>query len=353
MKSLPPPDQLSPRDRIELCEKHGGGYRAFLIFLIACALLVAGFAISAVWMQAERPLPSDEGEASLGLGAGESADSNTESEAETSEDTEPIPEEIPNGADLIREMDLAALWLGEGYIHNETAYRPSVAELLEREFAFGTPDSPTVLILHTHSSEAYLAEGISYITEPMGDLSYSEDEERNVIAVGRVLCDALEKNGITVLHCTVMHDDPTLRGSYERAAETIRLYLKEHPEISCVIDLHRDSVRDGEGAYVRSFASGTEEPTAQVLCVVGTDGNGTPCEQWEKNLALALQLRRALNAEGASLCRPVSLRNSSFNQELAPASILLEVGCDANTLAEAKRAAALVGEALAGLLLSE
>lgn len=351
MNRLPSTKQLPGRERIELIEQHGA-YRAFAVFLVACALLIAAFAISAVWKQADgNPLPDG---TETGTFSNAGADTLPEGEPNTeggSEEAEP-EEGIPDGAEKIRDMDLAYRSLGEEYLHNETGYRPNVADLLEKPLSLDLGAAPTVLVLHTHTTEAYLPSGTAYIDEPMGDLSYSEDPEKNVISVGRSFCEALEKKGITVLHCTVMHDDPTLRGSYERAAETIRAYLEDHPEICCVVDLHRDSVRDREGAYIRSLAEGREEPTAQLLCVVGTDGNGTPCEQWEKNLALALQLRHALNANGGSLCRPVSLRNASFNQELAPMSILLEVGCDANAIEEARRAATLAGEALADLLLA-
>ena len=53
---------------------------------------------------------------------------------------------------------------------------------------------------------------------------------------------------------------------------------------------------------------------------------------------------------GEGLCRPVSLRNSSYNQELAKYALILEIGTAANSVEEAKRAAVLVGETLADLI---
>ena len=117
-----------------------------------------------------------------------------------------------------------------------------------------------------------------------------------------------------------------------------------------MIDLHRDAVTTSEGELVRAVAEYNGEPIAQVLSVIGTDCNGTSHENWSNNLALALQLREALNQKGASICRPVSLRNSSYNQELAKYSLLLEIGTAANSAEEAKRTAELVGETLADLL---
>jgi stage II sporulation protein P len=120
-----------------------------------------------------------------------------------------------------------------------------------------------------------------------------------------------------------------------------------------VIDLHRDSIIDRDGAYVRAAVGDGEEAYAQVMAVVGSDGNGAPNENWEKNLALALRLRCELNGQVADLCRPPVLRNASYNQELSPYSLLLEVGTGANCVEEAERTARLIGAALAEIIAGE
>ena len=105
-----------------------------------------------------------------------------------------------------------------------------------------------------------------------------------------------------------------------------------------------------DGSFVRAIAERNGEDVAQVMAVIGTDCNGTVHERWQENLALALQLRERLNQSGAALCRPVSLRNASYNQEMARYSLLLEIGTAANSVKEAERAAAMVGEVLAELI---
>ena len=169
-----------------------------------------------------------------------------------------------------------------------------------------------------------------------------------VLAVGAELTRTLNEKGITAIHCTVMHDSPTLSGSYERSAETVRAYLKRYPSIQYVIDLHRDALYTDDGAFVRTET--TAEGAAQVMAVVGTDANGTAFPHWEENLALALQLREQLNLTSSNAARHVYLRNASFYQELAPHALLLEIGSAANSVEEARCAARLVGEALAKLL---
>ena len=346
------------RTPVRLDGTFSGKYRVFAVFLIGCAMLVAAFAISAVWMErggnewlggawggevdtSQPPDGTKESESEGEIGAGE---------AES--DSEQVPDAvIPEGSVPITSLDLSAPALGTDYIHNETPYAPNVDALLSQSVSQGErSDKPLVLILHTHTSEAYLPQGTLYVAGDVGDATYSRDAAQNILSVGEVLCDTLNKKGITAIHCAVMHDDPTLGGSYLRSAETVKLYLQKYPSIQYVIDLHRDAVTTSEGALVRAVTEYNGEEVAQVMAVVGSDCNGTLHKSWSNNLALALQLREALNQGGEALCRPVSLRNASYNQELAPYALILEIGTAANSVEEARRAAVLVGEALAELI---
>lgn len=340
-------------EKISLEGAFSGKYRGFAVFLVCCALLIAAFAFSSIWLNrdgenwflGEKGTEADElpkekvtsEQSNVGNG-----DTNAE-----------LPQVIPDNAVPIISMDLSYLSLGTSYLHNETVYTPNVSQLLSTPLSVpSSTDKPTVLILHTHTSEGYLPSETEYLTAPLGDVSYTRDAEQNVLAVGETLCLVLNEKGITAIHCTVIHDDPTLSGSYARSAQTVKKYLETYPSIEYVIDLHRDSVITSSGEIVRSVTDTELGATAQVMAVVGSDGNGTEFAHWEENLALALQLRQCLNKNGAAVCRPVSLRNASFYQELAKHSLLLEIGTAANSVEEAKRAAVLVGEALAELIYS-
>ena len=349
---------LSGKEHIKLENGSNIGYRSFVIFLICCGLLLAAFAVSSVWLRYDDGPLHDWGS----FFDGETETSDGSSALETSPVGDTAENEIvtdgavtiPEGAIPVRAMDLSYPSLGRYYIHNETVYRPNVEALLDVDVSSAAVgDKPLVLILHTHTSESYLPKGTAFLTEAPGNVTYSDNAEENVLAVGEELCRVLKEKGITALHCTVMHDVPTLSGAYDRSEETVRKYLETYPDIEYVIDLHRDAVMTSDGAYIRSIAKEGEDAVAQVMAVVGSDGNGTHHENWENNLALALRLREKLNANGASVCRPVSLRNASFHQELAKHSLLLEIGTGGNTVEEAKRAAALVGEALADLIKGE
>ncbi len=329
--------------------------RIFAAFLILIALAVAGVSIAAVYLSAA------DNEAFkhwniFGKGEpGEDSVTPTEppAELENTNDEIKTPVVIPSNAVPIKSEDISFLNLGNNYIHNQSGFTPNIEALrsmpLER---YDTKGQPLVLILHTHTSESYLPADTGYIEGELGDATYSSNAADGVRAVGEALYHALNREGIPTIFCATSHDDPTLRGAYERSAESIRFYLEQYPTIRYVFDLHRDAVINSEGEYIRSVTSYKGEEIAQILPVVGSDANGTVHPEWENNLALALQLRETLNELCPGICRPVSLRAASYNQELSKYSLLFEIGTGANSKEEALRAAEYLAEALKSILLS-
>lgn len=342
-------------DRISWEENGRGGRRTFAVMLICAALAIAVFAIGGVWVQSG-------GEEWLrGLGGFEKAPSVSDAETDETEETTETPTEdatdqessgtlIPSNAVLIKDVDLSCRDLGASYLHNATSYLPDVPKLLEKNVSSPIAEEPIVLILHTHTSEGYSDENADYLEGDPGEVTYTKDENRNVIAVGSTLARVLNQKGVPAIHCMGTHDESGLSGSYARSAETVRFFLEQYPSIRYVIDLHRDAILNEDGEYLRARTEEDGESLAQVMAVVGSDLGGGEAFAWEQNLAIALQLRALLNAEGGNLCRPVTLRNSSYGQNLAPYSLLLEIGTGANCVKEAERSAARVGEALAVLI---
>lgn len=264
---------------------------------------------------------------------------------------------VPKGEKPILPMDLSLSNYGAGYIQNLTGLSPDIEELLYGPLQpkptirpIANTDEPLVLILHTHGSESYSADGAISYREGNEELR-SENVEENVVAVGKTLANALEERGISTLHCTVLHDRIQFKDSYARAEQTIRAYLAEYPSIKLVIDLHRDAIIKSTGEMVRPVTLNADgEATAQVMCVVGSSWGGEENDRWEGNLSLALKLRNELNATTKNLCRPPYLRSATYNQEFAPYSLLIEIGSGGNSLEEAKRAALLVADALVDLV---
>lgn len=259
---------------------------------------------------------------------------------------------VPVGHVGIRPYDLSLRELGDSFMYNSTSYSPSVSALRQldtRPAVVDTVSAPVVLIIHTHGTEAYSPEGsISY--DGVSTLARSSDVTQNVVAVGRVMAEVLNSKGVRTLHCEIMHDEQSYRDSYSRAAATIREYLQKYPSIKYVFDVHRDSVTDQSGALLRPVTASGGRVAAQVMCVVGSDEGGADYSDWQRNLAFALRLRSELNSACAGLARPVCLRSSAYNQQYAPMSLLLEVGCSGNYLGEALEAGRLCAQSLAELI---
>lgn len=353
MAECPIPKKMYPEqsEQIRLTGHYRRKNKFLVLFLISCAVLIAGFAVSALWGNGgadwlENRQDGIPNEQDTDDTEGTIRDSESDSGAE--EDLEPSV--IPTDATPIVSRDLSLADRGIKYINNESIYAPDLEALLEYDISSAISDGPMVLILHTHTSEAYMEMEEAYIQGNLGTVTYSDDEKRNVIGVGEVLCDTLNQNGLSAIHCRAIHDGDGMRGAYDRAEESIRFFLTHYPSIKYVIDLHRDAILTEGGEYVRAVTEIDGEAVAQVMSVVGSDGGGEACDGWEENLALALQLRSMLNSNGKSICRPVTLRNATYNQEFAPYSLLLEIGTGANSVEEAKRAAELVGKSLANLI---
>ena len=263
---------------------------------------------------------------------------------------------VPEGQTPVIPMNLALGSYGASYIHNSTGYQPDTAALLAGslkqtvDFEYlAASGSPMVLIVHTHATESFCEDGATYCDTTV-EYARSKDASKNMIAVGKTLATELEKRGIRTLHCTVMHDELQYKDSYRRSEESIRQYLEKYPTIRLVIDLHRDAVVQSDGDVVRPVTLHDGQAAAQLMCVVGSSYGGEQCPNWERNLALALKLRESLNRKCSDLCRPPYLKSSTYNQELAPYSLLIEAGAGGNSLEEVLRSMPILADSLRELL---
>lgn len=259
---------------------------------------------------------------------------------------------VPQGMIPIVPMDLSLSSYGETFHYNDTKYTLSLGDLPASDTAIPAAASVgevSVLILHTHATEGYSPDGATYY-DPSTTLARADDPSQGVVAVGEVIADILNQNGIVTLHSTVLHDLESYKDSYSRSAQTIASYLEQYPSIRLVIDVHRDSIMTSGEQLVRPVALVNGEATAQVMCVVGSNAAGADYDDWQDNLSLAVRLRNSLNADYGNLCRPVYVKKSTYNQQYAPASLLLEIGSSGNTLEEAKNAAELVAGKIVEML---
>lgn len=245
---------------------------------------------------------------------------------------------------VFTEEDAAAITIGGACTYDVDPW-----ELLQRESVLDfDQDGPTVLIVHTHTSEAYTMEAGWEYDE--NETARTQDTEYSVVRVGRVLAEGLEARGISVLHDTSFNDYPSYNGAYNSTLKKIQQWVEEYPSIQMVIDIHRDAAANEDGTPVRHAVTLDGRETAQLMLVVGTDQGGLSHPGWRDNLSWALKLQAVLNRQWPGLCRNLDLRTERFNQHMTPGSLLIEVGSSGNTLKEALAAAELLADGLADLI---
>ena len=221
-----------------------------------------------------------------------------------------------------------------------------LAKLLTEPLDWDLTGGPSVLILHTHGTESY--------TKQPGE-AYQEssafrtlDKQYNMISLGDHLANLLEAGGVKVVHDREFHDYPSYSGSYSHARKSIATYLKEHPSIRLVLDLHRDASGDNTN-QMRTKATVGGKSSAQLMLVVGTNGTGLEHPDWEENLALGLKLHTQCERISPGIMRYVNLRGQRFNQDLSPGALIVEIGAAGNTHAEALTATEVLAQAILAL----
>ena len=202
-------------------------------------------------------------------------------------------------------------------------------------------EKPTVLIVHSHGSESYkntegYEESSAYRTL---------DTDYNMISIGEELKKVLEAGGISVIHDTTMHDQPSYSASYSQSRKSVKEYLKEYPSICFVLDLHRDAVENKSGQQVAVTAKYNGTTAAQLMLVVGTDVRLSHPD-WPENMSLAVKVHAQLEKNFPGICRPISFRSQRFNQDLSPGALLVEVGSAGNTRQQALEAARVLGQTI-------
>ena len=228
-------------------------------------------------------------------------------------------------------------------IKNTSGYDIDIASVLSA----GCPirletGKPQILIIHTHSSEAYSPAGL----DKYDDLGTNRtlDQSLNVIRIGKELAKAFEDCGLNVIHDTQVFDYPSYTGSYNRSCEAVEKYLADYPSIKIVIDLHRDALCSDTVTY-KTTATEQGVCASQIMLFVGSDASGLEHPNWRQNLSLAIYLQNAVCQSYPSLMRPITLTKYRYNQHLSPGSMIIEVGSNGNTLQEALAAIRLFGNA--------
>ena len=147
--------------------------------------------------------------------------------------------------------------------------------------------------------------------------------------------------GIASVVSDTVHDSPEWYKSYANSRQTAADMLAAYPDAKLLIDLHRDS--GVAKATTTLNVDGTD--MASLLLVVGSNLT-MEHPNWEANLATAETVGACINEVNSEILRGVRVQKGRYNQHLTANAILLEVGTDLNTLAEAQASTKIAAEAI-------
>lgn len=241
---------------------------------------------------------------------------------------------------LFRKTDVS--YIDINYSANRT---PDIESLLAQPLDWDlAADEPTVLIIHSHGTEAYLpGDGYTY-TEEGGEYR-TLDDQCNMLSLGEELARLLNEAGIITVQDRSYYDYPDYLTSYDNARIGLQEQLNRYPTVKLVIDLHRDSAQRTDGSQWATETIINGEKSAQVMLVMGTDSYYTH-PNWEQNLSVALKLQAIMEKTHGSSTRPLDLRKQRFNQDLSVGAVIAEIGAAGNTYREAQNAVSVLAEAI-------
>lgn len=237
---------------------------------------------------------------------------------------------------------------GDVFIKNQTEKVVDIQKALSNKPKFNIKQNskqPQVLIVHTHATECFFPKVVNSYPKSWGERD--DDTNNNMIAVGKVLANALNKAGINTIQSTVLHDKESYTYSYDRSRETIKYYLEKYPSIKVVFDVHRDAINCENGDKLRPIVDINGKTAAQIMLISGCQsGPITDYPNWQKNFRFSVGLQQAIERQYPSLARPLFFAEKKYNQDLCENSCLIEIGSQANLIKEAKYSAKLLAKVL-------
>lgn len=208
-------------------------------------------------------------------------------------------------------------------IKNETKIKLT-EEMLKPDVNINTKN---ILIYHTHTCESYTPSE-KYTYTATGNFR-TTDKMRSVVRVGTELAKYMKSYGYNVIHDQTLYDYPSYNESYNRSLTNVAKLLDKNEGTEVLFDIHRDAIADR--TYAPTVKIG-DEYAAQLMFVIGSNGGGSQHDNWNINLKFAIKIQEKANELYPGLFKPIILRNSRYNQQLASGASIIEVGATGNTL---------------------
>ncbi len=228
-------------------------------------------------------------------------------------------------------------------LKNATKQSIDISAALQKGFTPPTfkEGQPAVLIYHTHTTESY-ADASS---------GYSLEFDKGVVGVGEEMKRVFESHGLKTIHLTENYiDGGAFKQAYTRSLKGVEQTLKKYPSIQIVLDIHRDSITEGNTEYCPlTVLEGKEY--AQIMVITGSDTLGLSHPNWQQNMRYAMALVARLQKDYPGISRPLNVNANRYNTHTTPYALLVEVGGGANTSEQAKRSGAAVAESICNIVI--
>ena len=156
----------------------------------------------------------------------------------------------------------------------------------------------------THSDESYIK----------GDGTESDEKRGGIYDIAASFSEELKNLGSEVALNTETHH-PHDAGAYRRSRQTALSLLKQQPD--AIFDLHRDGIPDPEEYAVT--VGGKEMSKVRLLV-------GKSNQNKDANLSFAKKIKAVADRMHPGLIKDIYIGKGTYNQDLAPRSVLLEFG---------------------------
>ncbi|HNX28626.1 MAG TPA: stage II sporulation protein P [Syntrophomonadaceae bacterium] len=188
-------------------------------------------------------------------------------------------------------------------------------------------NQPTIAIYHTHSDESYVpSDGTESIAGRGG-----------IYDVGESLAKQLKKLGFNVDYSENNHNPHDIN-AYTRSRRTAASLLKKNPDL--ILDVHRDAT---PAEQYQTEVEGKE--VTKVKLVIGRQN-----PKMQTNLEFAKKIKALMDKKEPGLSNGIFIGKSTFNQDLHPRSVLIEVGAHTNDKTEAEKGVELFAQTLPAAL---
>jgi len=214
------------------------------------------------------------------------------------------------------------------YIEEEEAYYASafISDIWKHSFEnvgnLTLSEEVQVILYHTHNAETYLPDdGVSKVSGQNG----------GVVDAAGIFRNALQKKyGIRTAHSTTIHDYPDWSRSYQNSLNTAKQLLQAYPEAKAVFDIHRDAGFTSKKTTTTMIRG---KSAAKIMMVIGCNH-----DNWKENLEFARLLEAKCKELYPGLLRDqIRIKETGrYNQHVNEHAVLLEIGSDLNTQAEAE-----------------